>query len=176
MQKIIGYQGIIGCNSYRLIEKYFPNEFFINYYQLEDLFIALQNNELNHIVLPIRNSITGEIKEHTDLIKKYNCKIIEEKQLDINHCLYGLIDSDLNNIDKIISHPQALLQCSNFTSKYETIETWNTAGALHNMIETKDNKLGCIAPSGIIKENIKVLKEEISNTQNNTTYFAILNK
>ena len=68
----IGYQGNVGCNSYRLIKTYFhDSNYLINYHELEDLFIALQKKELDYIVLPIKNSITGEIKEHTSLIDKY---------------------------------------------------------------------------------------------------------
>ena len=172
----IGYQGNIGCNSYRLIKTYFhDNNYLINYYELEDLFIALQKKELDYIVLPVRNSITGEIKEHTTLINKYEqFKIIKELELNINHCLYGLPNSNLNEIETIISHPQALLQCSNFLNNYKTIESWNTVGALGIMIEKNDLSVGCIAPSGFTNKTIKLLKENISNTLNNTTEFAIL--
>lgn len=172
----IGYQGNIGCNSYRLIKTYFPdNSFLINYYELEDLFIALEKKELDYIVLPVRNSITGKIEKHTSLIDKYQqFKIIKELELNINHCLYGLTDSDINNIETIISHPQALLQCSDFVNNYKTIESWNTAGSLDIMIEKNDITIACIAPTGFINKNIKILKENISNTTNNITYFALL--
>ena len=91
----IGYQGLVGCNSYRLINKYFNNYLLQNYLTFEDLFIALKNKEIDCFVLPIRNSTTGEIKMNIDLINKYNFKIEKELSIDINHSLFGLKNSNL---------------------------------------------------------------------------------
>ena len=72
---IIGYQGLVGCDSYRVIKKYFNNYILKNYLTFEDLFIS----NIDYIVLPVRNSITGEIKENIDLINKYkNFNIVTE--------------------------------------------------------------------------------------------------
>jgi chorismate mutase/prephenate dehydratase len=172
----IGYQGLVGCNSYRLIDKYFNNFLAINYQSFEDLFIALGNNEIDCFVLPIRNSTTGEIKEHLDLVNKYNFKIEEESSIDINHSLYGLLESNLDSIKKIISHREALKQCSEFILNYKTEEVWNTVGGIDIIINKNDISIGCIAPSNIINLNIKVLLEDISDNKNNRTYFYLIKK
>lgn len=172
----IGYQGLVGCNSYRLINKYFNNFLHVNYQSFEDLFIALENNEIDCLVLPIRNSTTGEIKEHLNLVNKYNFKIEKELSIEINHCLYGLIESNLNSIKKIISHREALKQCSSFILNYETDEVWNTVGGIDIIINKNDISIGCIAPSDIINPNIKVLLENINDNKNNRTYFYFIKK
>jgi len=174
----IGYQGLIGCNSYRLINKYFNNYLLQNYLSFEDLFIALENNEIDCFVLPVRNSTTGIIKDHLDLIEKYSssCKIEKELSIEINHCLYGLKESNLNSIKKIISHREALKQCSNFLSPYQTEAIWNTVGGIDIILNNNDISIGCIAPSDIINPNIKVLLENISDNKNNITYFYLIVK
>jgi chorismate mutase/prephenate dehydratase len=170
----IGYQGLVGCNSYRLINKYFNNYISLNYKSFEDLFIALGNNEIDCFVLPFKNNTTGEIKEHINLINKYNFKIDKELSIDINHCLYGLKESNLESIKTIISHREALKQCSEFIKNYKTNEVWNTVGGINILINQNDISIGCIAPSDIINCNIKVLIENISDNKNNRTYFYLI--
>ena len=173
----IGYQGIIGCNSYRLINEKFKDYTAINYLFVEDLFISLENNIIDCFVLPIRNNTTGVIKNHEDLLNKYtNLKIIDEIPLKINHCLYGLRDSNLESIKKIISHKEALKQCSKFVSKYNIDEVWNTVGGIDIMINKNDLSIASIAPSKIINSKIKILNENISDNLNNETYFYIISK
>ena len=170
----IGYQGLVGCNSYRLINKYFNNYLLQNYLSFEDLFIALKNKEIDCFVLPIRNSTTGEIKMNIDLINKYNFKIEKELSIDINHSLFGLKDSNLKSIKKIISHTEALKQCSIFVSNYETENVWNTVGGVEIIIKNNDISIGCIAPSDYVNSNIKVLSENINDDKNNKTYFYFI--
>jgi chorismate mutase/prephenate dehydratase len=173
----IGYQGLIGCNSYRLIKKCFYEKCDLkNYLEFEDLFIALQNNEIDCFVLPVRNNTSGEIKEHLDLVNKYKFTIVEELSIEIQHCLYGLKESNLDSIKKIISHREALKQCSNFISNYETEKIWNTVGGIDIIINKNDVSIGCIAPSDIIHSDIKILLENISDNKNNRTYFYLITK
>jgi prephenate dehydratase len=76
---IIGYQGIVGCDSYNVIKKYFNNYTLKNYLTVEDLFVS----NIDYIILPIRNSITGDIKENMDLVNKYkNFNIVTELLID----------------------------------------------------------------------------------------------
>lgn len=76
---IIGYQGIVGCDSYNVIKKYFNNYTLKNYLTVEDLFVS----NIDYIILPIRNSITGDIKENMDLVNNYkNYNIITELNID----------------------------------------------------------------------------------------------
>jgi chorismate mutase/prephenate dehydratase len=170
----IGYQGLVGCNSYRLINKYFNNYLLQNYLTFEDLFIALKNKEIDCFVLPIRNSTTGEIKMNIDLINKYNFKIEKELSIDINHSLFGLKNSNLESIKKIISHSEALKQCSVFVLNYETENVWNTVGSVEIIIKTNDISIGCIAPNDYVNSNIKVLSENINDDKNNRTYFYLI--
>jgi chorismate mutase/prephenate dehydratase len=173
----IGFQGLVGCNSYRIINKYFTGHLDLkNYKSFEDLFIALENNEIDCFVLPVRNNTTGEIKENLDLVNKYNFRIEKELSIEINHCLYGLKESKLDSIRKIISHREALKQCSKFISNYETEEIWNTVGGIDIIINKNDISIGCIAPNDINYSNIKVLLENISDNKNNKTYFYLITK
>lgn len=171
----IGFHGLKGCNSFRLIEEYFTNYDSISYLTIDDLFFALEKYHIDCFVLPISNNTTGVINDHLEIIKKYsNYEIVENLPLKINHTLYGLLDSNLKDINKIVSHKEALKQCSIFTKNFELIETWNTFAGIEYITDKKDISIAAIAPSNIKNENIKELCNNISNNENNITNFIVI--
>ena len=73
----IGYQGVRGSFSEEAMIRYFgERDNFCNFEEFEDVFISLQNNEIDYGVLPIENSYTGSITEVYDLLVKYGFYII----------------------------------------------------------------------------------------------------
>jgi chorismate mutase/prephenate dehydratase len=171
----IGFQGLIGCNSFRLIEEYFTNYKSISYLTIDDLFFGLEKYHIDCFVLPISNNTTGDINDHLDIINKYsNFEIIKKLPLKINHTLYGLLDSNLKNINKVVSHKEALKQCSNFIKNFELVETWNTFAGIEYIINKNDISIAAIAPLNIKNINIKELSNNISNNENNITNFIVI--
>lgn len=175
---IIGYQGLIGCNSYKTIIDNFNEPYILkSYTKFSDLFNALNNNEIDCFVIPVKNSITGTIEENFSLVNKFDhFKIAYTFQTPINHTLYGLEHSNLEDIKTILSHSQALKQCSKFVMNYQSKDEWNTVGAIDIMIRKNDVSIGCIAPINIVKNKIKILKENISDKEINQTFFYLICK
>jgi chorismate mutase/prephenate dehydratase len=173
----IGYQGLIGCNAFKALINNFQNYIPINFENINVMINSLINKDIDCFILPLYNSISGQIDEHCNYItQNQNLKIIKIIPLNIEHTLYGLKESDLNNIKKIVSHKQALLQCSNFVSNYKTLEFWNTIASMEYILDKNDNTIACIAPLDLnnnFNNNIKILKTKISNENNNITYFYI---
>src|SRR4030067_537771 len=81
--------------------------------------------------LPIENSLTGSIGEVYDLLSDYCLNITGEAFLQIQHALLGLPGSQLDQIEHIYSHPQALWQCEEFlvTLNAQRHVFYDTAGA-----------------------------------------------
>ena len=175
---IIGYQGLVGCNSYNTIINNFCEPYTLkSYTKFLDLFNALHNNEIECFVIPIKNFITGMIEENFRLVTMFNhFKVVSTLETPINHTLYGLENSSLEDIKTIISHSQALKQCSQFVKNYETDNVWNTVGAIDIMIKKNDKSIGCIAPNNLVESKIKILKENISDMENNRTFFYVIGK
>jgi chorismate mutase/prephenate dehydratase len=172
----IGYQGLIGCNAFKALINNFQNYTPINFENINVMINSLINKDIDCFILPLYNSISGQIEEHCNYITQYqNLKIIKIIPLNIEHTLYGLKESNLNNIKKIVSHKQALLQCSNFISNYKTLEFWNTIASMEYILNKNDNTIACIAPLDLNNndKNIKILKTKISNENNNITYFYL---
>jgi len=179
MLKKVGYQGTIGSYSYQTILNNFNSLYELkDYKSFEALFEALASKEVDIIVCPFKNIITGNVKEVTSLQEKYNFKILNILETDINHCLFGLNKANINDIRTIISHSQALKQCSDFINngekKYSIFDVWNTAGSIDIIIEINDISIGCIASENITNPQIHILKNNIANILPNKTYFYVL--
>lgn len=112
----IGIQGGQGsfneeaCRFY--CEKNNIKNYSIKYlYTSENVLKALSKKQIDRGQFAIQNSIGGVVKETIEALSKYNCKIIREFQIIINHCLLVNPGVKINEVKTIMSHPQALAQC-----------------------------------------------------------------
>ena len=67
--------------------------------------------------LPIENTTAGSINDTYDILGKSKLHIVGEEILKIVHCLLAVEEVEVPQIRRILSHPQAIAQCSNFLSK-----------------------------------------------------------
>jgi len=115
-QFIIGIQGGKGsfneeaCRFY--CEKNNIKEYSIKYlYTSENVLKALEKRQIDRGQFAIQNSIGGVVRESINALSKYNCKILNEFEIIINHCLLVRPGISLDKVTAIMSHPQALAQC-----------------------------------------------------------------
>ena len=127
----IAYQGIKGANSYEAAQRLFPESDLTAYKSFDDVFKAVEDGECVYGVLPVENSTAGSVAAVYDLILRYRFYIVGALDLSIDYCLAGLKQSTLGDIEKVISHPQALSQCEQYISRmgYESTACSNTAGS-----------------------------------------------
>lgn len=128
-------------------------------------------------VLPVENSLEGSVGESYDLLFSTSLNAIGEHYLRIEHCLIG--NGELEDVDTVYSHPQALGQCRNFIEKHKmkTVPTYDTAGSVKIIKGIGTNNIACIA-SKMASEiyDMPVIAKEIANNLNNYTRFLILGK
>lgn len=113
---IIGIQGGKGsfneeaCRFY--CEKNNIKNYSIKYlYTSENVLKALNKKQIDRGQFAIQNSIGGVVRESINALSRHNCKILNEFEIIINHCLLARPDVSLDAITTIMSHPQALAQC-----------------------------------------------------------------
>lgn len=139
----------------------------------------IEEEKAEYGVLPIENSTTGEVRETYDLLDETSVCFIASGDIKINHCLLGTKGAKLEDIKSISSHPQALMQCSNFLEKggYKIYNEFNTAIASSNLAKEKDKTHAVIA-SYLSAEiyGLEILSDNIQNVQNNFTKFVLLTK
>lgn len=140
--KIVAYQGREGGNGYEAAKKFFNNKNkLINKASFEDVLESIRNKESYYGILPLENSSTGMVNEVLDILVLYNCKIVGEIYLPIEYGLMAKKRDKIKDIKKVISHPQALKQCSDFIKKnnFEELTASNTAEAAYIVSKSEDN-------------------------------------
>ena len=112
---VIAYQGREGGNGYEAAKKFFGDEAkLVKKKSFEDVLESIRSSESYYGILPLENSSTGMVNEVLDILADYNCKIVGEVYLTIEYALMANKNTNIDNIKKVISHHQALKQCSNF--------------------------------------------------------------
>ena len=109
----VGFQGTLGSYSEEALYKFFGKKDIeaIGYPLSEDVCLALDKSEVAAIILPVENSIVGNVDINMDLLYKHSFYAIAEVYLPINHCLLANKGTKLEDIELVHSHPIALAQC-----------------------------------------------------------------
>ncbi|MBQ7505629.1 MAG: bifunctional chorismate mutase/prephenate dehydratase [Ruminococcus sp.] len=175
----IAYQGIQGANSYDAAKKLFPEGKLTSKSTFEDVFKAIENGECSYGVLPVENSTAGSVSAVYDLILRYRFYIVGALGMAIDYCLAGLRQSELGDIEKVISHPQALSQCGNYINHmgFEAASCSNTAVAARDTAREKRLNLAAICSYNAAEEyGLKVLDDHLQDNPFNTTRFIVISK
>ncbi len=179
MSKKISFQGVEGAYSHLAVQDFFPGADPLPCKTFE---IALNQAELGNVdyaMIPIENSAAGRVADIHRLIPKSNLHINFEHFQKVEHKLLIHPDSKLENIKNILSHEQALAQCS------DKIQSLNlniligadTAGSAKSITDEKILDTAAIASS--LAGNIyglKVIDENFANSMNNITRFYVMSK
>ncbi|MFR3730036.1 prephenate dehydratase [Lacrimispora sp.] len=177
----VAYQGVEGAYSHGAALKYFGQEASLYHVATwDDAMKEVEEGRADYAVLPIENSSAGAVTDNYDLLMKYHNYIVAETFLTVNHALLGLPDARTEDIRTVFSHPQALMQCSEFLNanrQWKQISVENTAVAAKKVLEEGDATQAAVA-SEIAGElyGLKVLSSSINHNKNNTTRFIILSK
>ena len=176
--KKVSFQGENGAYSESAVETFFQEN--ITTVSCSTFKQVLNNTEAgitDYSILPVENSIEGNVGESYDALYSSYLYVIGEIYHKIEHCLIGT--GNLENVEEVYSHPQALGQCRNFLQKnnYKTIPTYDTAGSVKIIKDMDKNNIASIASKNAAKiYNIPIIKENIENESNNYTRFLILSK
>lgn len=175
------YQGVEGAYSHAATLQYFGDQ--VDAYHVasfEDAMKEVQEGRAGFAVLPIENSSAGAVIDMYDLLTCYENCIVGEIFLPVSHALLAGQDAELSDIETVFSHPQALMQCSDFLNgqkAWKQISCANTAVAAKKVLEDGDRTQAAVASEIAGKlYGLKVLKPSIQNNKGNTTRFVILAK
>ncbi|HIF9244975.1 TPA: prephenate dehydratase [Photobacterium damselae] len=137
--------------------------------------------ELGHAdygVLPIENTSSGSINEVYDLLQHTSLSIVGEITQPIEHCLLTAVETQLEAIDTLYSHPQPHQQCSEFVHQLGEIKQEycsSTADAMKIVAELSQPNIAAIgnATSGEMY-GLYSLTEHIANQEQNFTRFIVV--
>lgn len=141
---------------------------------------ALSESRADYAVLPVENSSTGAIAPVLDLLGKYGYYIVGEVNLAIRHCLLGKKGTRINEISKVFSHEQGILQSRSFLDSIGNPVTevcHSTAQSASLVAGLADMNVAAIAgEQNAALYGLEVLAKNINNSSVNTTRFAIVRK
>lgn len=168
----VAYSGVEGAYAYLAAKKMFPNANLVSNTSFKKAYKSVENGFNDKAVLPIENSFAGDIGEVMDLMFFGSLYINEVMDYEIEHCLLAKPGVKLENIKKIISHPQAIMQCSDFVDEnnFIVLEEVNTAVAAKKLDDDSTAVIASREAANLF--NLNILKEKINNTDTNTTRFA----
>ncbi len=176
----VACQGIEGAYSQIACERLFKSPDISYVKTFEDVFKAVENGTCKYGILPIENSIHGTVIAVYDLMKNYNFHIIKSVKLKINHALMAKKDVDISDIKEVVSHEQALGQCSEFLKKFPHIKTTvceNTAVAANLVANSNRNDIAAISsPDCAENYGLSVIDDKIANSDSNFTRFICITK
>jgi len=176
----VAFQGEIGAYSEEAAFRFFGASTQLKPCEsLEDVFKAVEQDEVQFGVVPAENSLEGSISRVYDLLLDSNLKVCGETDLRVVHCLIGVPEARLDLIKRVYSHPQALGQCKTFLRHLgcELIPTHDTAGSVKIIKEKGTTDRGAVASARAAEiYGMKVLAREIEDNPNNFTRFFILSK
>lgn len=175
------YQGVPGAYSHQAMFNYFGKD--VNHFNVvtfREAMEVIRDGQADYAVLPIENSTAGIVNDVYDLLVEFDNYIVDQTDVLVRHALLGTMDSSMEDIKVVYSHPQGLMQCHEFLEEHrdwQHIAQANTAGSAKKVLEEKDKSQAAIA-STIAAEiyGLKVLKENINYNSENTTRFIIVSK
>ncbi|KAK3001007.1 hypothetical protein RJ639_021115, partial [Escallonia herrerae] len=169
--------GVSGAYSESAAEKAYPGCEVVPCEQFDIAFQAVENWLVDRAVLPIENSLGGSIHRNYDLLLRHRLHIVGEVQFAVRHCLLANHGVRVEDLKRVLSHPQALAQCENTLTKLGVIREAvdDTAGAaqfvaLHQLKDT-----GAVASLGAASiYDLNVLAQDIQDDSDNITRFLML--
>ena len=175
----VAYSGVEGAFAHIAAGRIFPNGNRVSYSDFQAAYDSVVNGESDVAVLPIENSYAGEVGQTIDLIFSGVLFVNGIYELEIHQNLLGVKDASIDDIKKVISHPQALSQCHSYIKMrgLAAEEANNTALAAKMVANANDKSLGAIASAETAEiYGLKVIEANINKSGDNTTRFAVLSK
>nr|KJB35606.1 hypothetical protein B456_006G121300 [Gossypium raimondii]KJB35607.1 hypothetical protein B456_006G121300 [Gossypium raimondii]KJB35609.1 hypothetical protein B456_006G121300 [Gossypium raimondii] len=158
-------------------EKAYPNCEAVPCDQFDAAFEAVEKWIVDRAVLPIENSLGGSIHRNYDLLLRHSLHIVGEVKLAVRHCLLANHGVRVEDLQRVLSHPQALAQCENTLTKLGLSReaTDDTALAAKYVAFNKLKDTGAVASSSAAKiYGLNILAEDVQDDCDNVTRFLML--
>jgi prephenate dehydratase len=176
----ISFPGERGAFSQKAIISYFDEEVnTVPCKEFRDVFESVLEGKTDLGFVPVENSLTGSVHQNYDLILRFpDIQIVGEKKIRIIHNLIVLPGTEIGDIKRVYSHPQALSQCAEFLDghpSWEKVAFYDTAGSVGYIAEKGNKENAAIASDEAAKAyKMSVIKESIETNAQNYTRFCII--
>lgn len=177
---VVACQGTEGAYSQIACEKLFDTVNIKYFPTFRTVFEAVRDGKCEFGLLPIENSTHGSVSEVYDLMGEFGFSVTKSIKLRVDHCLLAKKGTLLSDLRRVISHPQALGQCSEFLLRNPEIASEprvNTAVAAREVAESTEEGLAAIAsPACAELYGLECIATGVQNNPHNYTRFICISK
>ena len=177
---LVACQGVEGSYGQQACDKLFASPSLMYFNSFEGVFQAVEQGLCEFGVLPIENSSAGSVLEVYDLMRAHKFSIARSVKLRVSHSLLGKPGMELKNVREVVSHEQALRQCSEFFKAHPEIKATqvaNTAMAAQTVAQSDRTNLAAIASDNCVDlYDLRVLSDSVMNSDNNYTRFICITR
>lgn len=143
----------------------------------KDVAEAVERGGADYGILPVENTVAGNIDEATDLLGEVDLSVVGEVLLPIRHCLAAKPGVKAPALRRVHSHPEALKQCRAFLRQRDlkAVPHFDTAGAARWVAEQGKRQDGALASERAAElHGLDILARDVAAPLQNTTRFFVL--
>lgn len=177
---VVACQGVEGSYADKACGRLFAMPSTMYFSNFESVFHAVETGLCKYGVLPVENSSAGSVTEVYDLMVRHKFYIVKSLKLHVAHALLAKQGVKPEEIKEVISHEQALQQCSHFLKSLPGVKITvfeNTAAAAKYVAESERRDIAALSSPDCAKlYGLAVLQQDVQNNANNYTRFICITK
>lgn len=178
----IAFQGGPGAYSHIAATRHFGARGvevgYRGYPSFREMLEAVRSGAADYGMLPIENTTAGSINDAYDLLASMDLVLVGEEIQPVDHCLLVLPGTKLEDVRRVMSHPQAIAQCSDFLESLRTakVEAYiDTALSAEKVRADGDASQAAIASDEAGRlHGLEVLRRGIQNQRENFTRMVVV--
>ncbi len=181
----VGYQGAVGSTAEMAAEKLLQPRTDgaverSGFETFSGALDALEGEEIDYLLLPIENTVSGSIHEVYRELANRNVFLVDEEVLPIHHCLAALPGTHIEDLTVVRSDADAFQECKRFLRGLvgTRAESWYASAAAASSVSQAGNpSIGAIcSPEAAEMAGLEVLAEEVSDFKENRTRYVLLSR
>lgn len=174
----VSYGGTVGSYSEKAAKSLFTNAGHFPAWSFSEACSEVMNGKADAVVLPMANTSGGPVDTVYRLLQQHMF-IARYIDMPVAHRLAVLPGTPIDAVKTVISHPQALAQCSNIIKvrQWHTVPVENTAYAPHEVVRKGDKSVAAICSDDAAEQNgLEILPDTVCDTNCNKTRFIAVTK
>ena len=174
----IAIQGIAGSFSEAACLALHPRARIVYCRDFSDLFLALADARAQQALIPVSNTLAGEIPATRRLLARTPHRVIAETRLRIAPALIIRPEAALADIRQVLSHPVALLQCRRLLALHPAWRArpfFDTAGSVAEIMRRADPTRAALAsPHAAALYGAKIARRGVGDRRAHFTKFLLI--
>ena len=178
-QATVACQGVEGSYAQQACDRFFRVPEIVYVRSFEGVCQAVEQGLCEYGVLPVENTLYGTVGAVYDLMTEHRFHIVRSLKKQISHALLALPGTSREELREVVSHDQALGQCSRFIKdhKLKVSVCENTAVAARQLAESGNRHMAAIAsPECAALYGLEIVDTDIQNNANNYTRFICISR